>query len=140
MQIFFLENDYFKVVKEEDIIPLLQAADILLSDTSSILSEFALLKKPIVSFKNRIPQDWMINFSSPNELENMLINVKPMLIKKEDALNSLVEQIHPYIDGQSSARVVDAVESMIQKGTGHLQKKPSNWFRKLSSKLKGKAV
>jgi len=132
-----IENEHFNVVSTENIIPLLQAADILLSDTSSILSEFALLKKPVVSYKNRRPQAWMINFSNSEELERKILQSFSLSGEQQKALDDNMNSIHPYNDGQSGERVADAVEEMLLSGTGHLKKKPSNWFRTLKNKMKG---
>ena len=42
---------------------LLHRADAIVSDNSSILQEFLLLKKPVVTYKNRDPQECMINIT-----------------------------------------------------------------------------
>ena len=59
-------------LKPISVIPLLQSADVLLSDTSSILSEFSLLNKTVVCFNNRRPESWMINFVEADKLEKKL--------------------------------------------------------------------
>ncbi len=43
-----LEGEHLRVVRDPDVIPLLFAADLLLSDASSVANEYALLDRPIV--------------------------------------------------------------------------------------------
>lgn len=42
------ESDHLRVVRELDVIPLLHAADLLITDASSVSSEYALLNRPMV--------------------------------------------------------------------------------------------
>ena len=131
-----IENKNLQVIETDAVIPLLQSADVLLSDTSSILSEFSLLNKPVVSFKNRSPEPWMINVTEVEKLEaGLLCALKP----DSGILKSISEHskyVHPYQDGLSSQRVVDAVEAMIKSGTSHLKNKPLNLFRNLKMRIK----
>jgi len=131
-----LEQDKLKFVETGDIIPLLQAADVLLSDTSSILAEFALQDKPVVAFNSRRPEPWMINFTNHNALEeklNIAFNPDPKLMNniKQHKLN-----IHPYQDGMSSKRAVDNIDAMIEKGIKHLKRKPLNLIRRIKMRKK----
>lgn len=43
-----VEDEHTIVVRDDDVIPLLQAADLLISDASSVSSEFSLCDKPMV--------------------------------------------------------------------------------------------
>ncbi|RYV03667.1 CDP-glycerol:glycerophosphate glycerophosphotransferase [Shewanella sp. OPT22] len=123
-------------VETGDVIPLLQAADVLLSDTSSILAEFALQNKPVVALNNRMPQDWMINISEPNDLGDSLktaLNAEPEQINK---IENHCRAIHPYRDGLSSARVLNATEQLIGRGTEHFKSKPLNLIRRIKMRKK----
>jgi len=131
-----LENERFKVVETGDSTPLLQAADVMLSDTSSIVTEFALLKKPVVTFRNLNPRAWMLQVSHPQELEaNLTLGFSPASALM-DKLRAYAMEIHPFQDGRSSLRVVDAVENMIASGTRHLAPKPMNLIRKFKMRKK----
>ncbi|WP_371378701.1 CDP-glycerol glycerophosphotransferase family protein [Thalassotalea aquiviva] len=127
-----------RFIETSNVIPLLQAADVLVSDTSSILAEFALQAKPVVALNNRRPEDWMINFSSPEHLEEKI----EYALSNDPKLLSLIDQhcssIHPYKDGQSSKRVVEAIDDLISRGTAHLKAKPWNIIRKLKMRKKFK--
>lgn len=131
-----LAGDKVKFIETGDIIPLLQAADVILSDTSSVLAEFALQQKPVVALNNRRPEDWMINFTEPTELSVHLSNA----LNKEESLMARVSQlcaaIHPRKDGKASDRVVKAIEEAVAKGTGHLKAKPLNLLRRLKMRKK----
>jgi hypothetical protein len=43
-----MENEHIKVSREMDVVPLLIAADLLISDASSVSNEFSLLNRPMV--------------------------------------------------------------------------------------------
>lgn len=133
-----IENDNLKVIQTDVTIPLLQAADVILSDTSSILSEFALLGKAVVTHNNRLPEDWMINFFDPCELKE---KIESALTPSVDLLQKIEQHccyVHPYQDGLSSVRVVDTIEKLIVSGLKNLAPKPRNYFRewKLKRKLR----
>ena len=48
-----IQSDNLVFEDTDDIIPLLKAADVMVSDTSSVISEFLLQYKPVVTFRNR---------------------------------------------------------------------------------------
>jgi len=131
-----LEGGQLRFIETADIIPLLQAADVILSDTSSIISEFAMQRKPVVALNNRRPESWMINFTEPEQLVEKIelaLNVEQPLL---DKLNLYGDSIHPTRDGKSSIRVVEAIESRIKSGMGHLKAKPLNLLRRLKIRKK----
>jgi CDP-Glycerol:Poly(glycerophosphate) glycerophosphotransferase len=131
-----LSNNNLKFIETGDIIPLLQAADVILSDTSSVLAEFSLQNKLVVAYKNRRVDDWMLNFEVPDELEKML---ELALEKGDDLLTKVkvhADSIHPYRDGRSSERVLDAIDDLLNRGTGHLKAKPLNLVRRIKMRKK----
>jgi len=125
-----------RFMETRDIIPLLQASDVILSDTSSILTEFALQNKPVVTYKNRLPKEWMINFDEPHLLESKLeqaFTANEQLLSKIKAYS---DEIHPYNDGNSSERVLEAIDELRARGTGHLKAKPLNLIRRFKMRKK----
>ena len=109
------------------VLDLLQRADVIVSDNSSILQEFLLLKKPVVTYRNRDPQDCMINTTQATELEKA---VRQALSPGTDLLKAIEEygpSMTPFLDGASSDRVLDAVEDMFQNGWKNT--KPVNRWR-----------
>ncbi len=131
-----LERGNCIFIETDDIIPLLKKADIMLSDTSSIISEFILQKKPVVTFRNRKPGKHLINITDPNEIEPA---IEKALKKPEELMHSIenyIKSIHPYNDGKSSERVLKATDEFISRYYGKLHKKPFNFTRRLKMRLK----
>ena len=49
-------SDNLHVIQTSELAPILQAFDVIVSNTSSIITEFGLLNKPIVTFNNKGPE------------------------------------------------------------------------------------
>jgi CDP-glycerol glycerophosphotransferase (TagB/SpsB family) len=108
---------------------VLQAADVILSDTSSIITEFALLNKPIVTYKNKAPEEHLIDICRANDLEAALTHATNA---GQDLLSKIAESadsMHPYVDGNSSSRVLDAAEDMLSHPQDGRKSKPFNFVR-----------
>ncbi len=131
-----LECDKLRFIETAELIPLLQAADVLLSDTSSVLAEFVLQQKPVVAFNNRRPEPWMIHFTEPSALQAQLELALNCPKEQLDKINTHCNAIHPLRDGLSSKRTLAAIDALIAKGTAHLKAKPLNLFRRLKMRKK----
>lgn len=111
-------------VEPEQVMAAQRAADVLVSDTSSIVSEFVVQHKPVVTLRNRAPKPHMIDFDDPAQLPNMLARA----LAPEPALMAEIvryaDAIHPYRDGLSSERVIAATEDFIDGEMGRLRRKP----------------
>ncbi len=131
-----LEKKNCRFIETDDIIPLLKHADVMLSDTSSVLLEFLLQKKPVVTFRNRRPGDHLINVFNRNEIEPAIEKA----LKKPGGLMHSIENyiklIHPYNDGKSSERVIKATDYFIDNYYGKLAEKPVNITRRIKMRLK----
>lgn len=131
-----LENDNLQFVETDNVIPLLQAGDVMLCDTSSILLMFLMQRKPVVTFKNQSPKNHLINIEQIEDIESALTLA---LTRPTDLMNNIdnyCNRIHPTRDGQSSQRVLDATDALIEQGTGHLKPKPLNLLRHLKMRKK----
>jgi len=130
------ENEYFNFHDTTDLVPLYKEADIMLSDTTSAITEFILQNKPVVTINNNTPASYMINIKEANEIENALEHAlgRPKEIMKSMAL--FIKETHPYSDGESSRRVVDACLNFLEEDK--VQRKPLNLIRryKIRQKLK----
>lgn len=126
-----IQNDNLRFIETDDLIPFLKSADLMVSDTSSVISEFILLHKPVVTFNNRSPGSHLINITDPFELESAIETGlgKPESLMRE--IRSYSDWIHPYRDGRSSIRVLEAADSLVERGRGHLKQKPINLMRRL---------
>ncbi len=129
-----LSSDNLKVIESSNINSLLQSADIMLSDTSSVIGEFALLGKPVISFNNSQPGNYLINISEANELAHALevaLSPSETLIS---AINHYAQDLHPYNDGKSSLRILEAVENIQSNGKQSIKPLPRNIIRNLKQR------
>ena len=133
-----LEGRHFKFYNTTDLIPLFHEADILLSDTSSVIQEFLLQQKPVVTFRHHIPKSFLINVENASEIEKALEHALTYPSEKLTLIKKYTEQIHPYFDGKSSGRVIDATIEFLHRDKSYLKRKPWNLVRKwgIRNKLK----
>lgn len=109
----------------------LKNADILFSDSSSIITEFILQDKPVITFRNSRPNEHLINITSANDLEKSIEFALSYPEKLMLAIQNFNQQEHPYKDGKSSDRIIDAVLKMhFSKEIINLDAKPFNFVRK----------
>jgi len=114
----------------QDVLPLLRTGDVMLCDTSSIAIEFMLLNKPVVTFRTKVPAPYVLNVTQTQEVGPALANA---LSRPDDLMNAIHQfskDIHPFTDGKSSERVLEATDRLIETGISHLAPKPANFFRK----------
>lgn len=131
-----LENENLQFVETDNVIPLLQAGDVMLCDTSSILLMFLMQRKPVVTFKNQSPKAHLIDINRVEEIEPALTRA---LSRPDDLMahiHDYCNQIHPTGDGQSSQRVLAATDALIDKGTAWLKPKPLNLLRHFKMRRK----
>tara|TARA_R110001583_G_scaffold188719_1_gene351117 strand:- start:2193 stop:4046 length:1854 start_codon:yes stop_codon:yes gene_type:complete len=131
-----LQGGNFHYYDTTDIIPLLHQADILLSDTSSVIQEFLLQRKPVVTFRHKIPQDYIINVNEVSQIEDALSYALTYPPKKIEHISKYAASIHPYNDGHSSSRIIDASILFLHKDKSYLKNKPINLARKLKIRIK----
>jgi len=126
-----IKNKNLAFIETDDIIPLLKRADCMVSDTTSVILEFILLNKPVVTFKNRVPSPYMLNIKDPSKIEKTIqyaLSYPPDLMNE---IKSYADLVHPYRDGKSSERILRATDLLIQKGISHLKSKPLNLVRRI---------
>jgi len=129
-----LTADNVEIVQQADISSLLQCADIMISDTSSVIGEFALLNKPVITLNNSAPGDYLIDIQAADELPSAIETAFTPNDRLLTAIDTYAQSLHPYVDGQSSARILDAVEHMIEHGKSNDKPKPLNLFRNLKQR------
>jgi len=125
-----LSGDNAQFVDSDRLIELMRAADVLLADTTSLVSEFLTQHKPVVTFRNAVPKPHMLNVSNDDEVGAAL---QAALSERDgprmDALRRYADLIHPYRDGHCSERVLDATAAAIANPAP--DPKPLNLWRKL---------
>jgi hypothetical protein len=125
-----LESKNFTYHNTTDLIPLFKKADIMFADNTSAIQEFLLQKKPVVTYNHTFNHDYLINITTPDAIENAFIKAleTPQILIK--SIDKFINQLHPYFDGKSSKRVIDACISFLHKDKSSLKKKPLNLIRK----------
>lgn len=131
-----LEGRNCQVVETNNISSLLKAANILISDTSSVIGEFALLGKAIITLNNSDPGEYLIDIKKPNELKNSITRALEPEPKLLTELAHYANDIHPYTDGLSAKRILNAVENILENGKKNNKKKPLNLFRNIKIRKK----
>ena len=131
-----MQHEHFTFYDTTDLIPLYKQADVMLSDTTSAITEFVLQNKPVVAINNTQQASHMINITKAEELERALVYAltKPKIVMEK--LKLFIEETHPYHDGKSSARVIDTCLDFLEHGK--IKMKPLNLIRryKIRKKLK----
>ena len=125
-----------RFLEATDLVDMMRAADILVSDTSSVVSEFVVQEKPVVTFRNRAPKPHMINFSRCDQLEAALRIAESPGAQYRNEVRAWAEQIHPYRDGRSSERVLAATAEFEARWARQLAPKPRNFLRNLKGRLR----
>ena len=125
-----IQNEYLTYHDTTDLIPIFKMSDVMLCDTSSALIEFLMQIKPVVTFRNNKPLPSYINVSNVLDIEKAIDYAlsRPNKIMKE--IKIYAEETHPYYDGKSSSRVIDATLEFLLKNKSHLKRKPLDLLRK----------
>lgn len=111
-------------IETEALVAAEQAADVLVADTTSVVSEFLAQRKPVVTFRNRAPKPWMLDFDDPSALPTLLALAFAADAGRDALLAEHAGLIHPYRDGRSSQRVIAATEDLIAGRLGRLRARP----------------
>lgn len=128
------ENEYFTFHDTTDLIPLFKQADVMLSDTTSAITEFLLQRKPVVTINNNKPASYMINISQAEEIEAALEYALTNPVDIMQNIDEFIKETHPYSDGLSSKRVIDACLDFLEHGK--MKRKPLNLIRKYKIRKK----
>jgi CDP-glycerol glycerophosphotransferase (TagB/SpsB family) len=123
------QNKYFQLVETDDVIPLLATADVMLCDTSSILSEFLTQLKPVVTFNTARPARHLIDVQSVDEIGPALERARQRPADLMERIRHYADRTHPYRDGRSSERTLDAIDELAAVGAARLKRKPLNLYR-----------
>jgi CDP-glycerol glycerophosphotransferase (TagB/SpsB family) len=127
-----LAGDSAVFVETEQLIAAQRAADVLVADTTSVVSEFAVQRKPVVTFRNRAPKPHMLDFDRPEDLRAQLERAFAPTPSLVQSIADYADAIHPARDGRASERVMAATEALLAGELGVLRRKPlSSLYRGL---------
>jgi hypothetical protein len=123
-----IQHENLSFIETDQLAPYLVNADLMVGDNSSMITDFLLLQKPVVTVNNQSPKDYLHNITDPTKLESAIEYglTQPAILM--NAIRSFAEETHPYIDGLSSSRVLDAVEEAVRT-LDTLAPKPTSFIR-----------
>jgi len=130
-----LQNENLTFVETDNVLPLLQAADVMLCDTSSILLMFILQRKPVVTFCNQAPGEHLIDVTDVNKLTEAIDYAFTRPAELMAKIEHFCQQLHPYQDGLSSQRVLAASNELLLSNPT-LKPKPRNFIRNFKMRRK----
>jgi CDP-glycerol glycerophosphotransferase (TagB/SpsB family) len=111
-----LESNKFKIVEDHNILQNMSESDVLLTDTSSVAYEYLFFDKPIITFNTKTRIDKGINIFSPIDLEGAIFRALNDPDEFKDSRLFYLDELHPYADGKSSERILDAVNDVLKNG------------------------
>ena len=115
---------------EKDITKLLQISDLMISDTSSVVYEFVLLDKPVITLQSKSENINWLNLLDEKGMEDTVISVLRGADEYKDRREDTIQKYHPYSDGKSAQRMIDAVVEY-KKIHGIPKKRKLSLLRKL---------
>jgi len=126
-----MASENCKFIEDSNINQVLQSADVMISDTSSVIGEFSLLHKPVITLNNSNPGDYLINISTSEQLSEAIKQAFNPSDTLASSIKNYAQSLHPYNDGQSSARILNVVENILVNGKKSTKPLPLNLFRTL---------
>jgi len=135
-----LENLFnnVKFQRSNDGLNTFKKADVMLCDSSSIIVEFMLLDKPVVTYKNTKPGSHLLNVLSEDEVEEALEKALSCPDDLMSHIHAYTMHHEPHRDGKNSERVLKAVDDFLINYKGRLKPKPLNLWRKFRIRIKAR--
>ncbi len=112
-----ISNLRIHTVNDDDITECLQMSDIMISDTSSVVYEFALLDKPVITLNSKSEN---IHWEDCNSAKELFIRTQKILDGEDrfkQQRSNIIDLYHPYKDGKSAERMLDASVKYLNKHT-----------------------
>lgn len=113
---------------EGNVMDCIAWSDIVVSDTSSTIREAQWMGRPVITYRTAAPDDHALDITDAAGLEGAILSVaQDYDIWRERGLNGLADA-HPYRDGKSAVRVLDAICRHLDHPPA-LKRKPLNLLR-----------
>jgi len=123
------ENMIF--VDSNDITPYLHVSDVMISDTSSVLYEFMVLDKPVITYRTQSRFDKGINIVNPDDLRSAIDKSLANPSEFHETRKRHLHEINPYLDGTISERIFKTLLDIKTNDKLPKNLKLINLFRKL---------
>lgn len=124
------DNDSLHFIESHQTPSYMRSADVMICDNSSMMIEFLLLGKTVISVNNPNPGLQFINIPDVSKIEEALGQAFTPHPQRTQAIASIKKQQHPYDDAQSSLRILKAIDDVVTNELNTLQSKPWNILRK----------
>ena len=97
---------------------------------------FLMLNKPVVTFNNISPKDYMVNISDEDKLEESIEYALSYPVELKSKVEHFIGDTHPYVDGKSSQRVLAATDELLLGDNVAKKRKPLNLLRRFKMRKK----
>lgn len=114
----------------------LNAADVMLGDSSSVIVQHLMLGKPAVTYRNSHPGPWLINVTAAAAVSDAIEKALTQPTELMQAIREYCSWQEAHMDGKNSARTLDAVDDFVANHLGKMKRKPLNLWRKLKLRLR----
>lgn len=109
------KHDNITFVTNPDITDELVKADLMISDTSSVIYEFLLLNKPVITLNSTSENIVWDDVNSSSKVYDLVTNYLAGKDIHAHKRQSIIEQYHPYADGQSASRMINAAIDYVKQ-------------------------
>ncbi len=109
------QNQKLVIFKDGDITEVLKFSDLMVSDTSSVVYEFLLLDKPVITLDSHSENLLWEDIKNPNDLGKKIDDSFEEMDDFKAKRAKIINLYHPYSDGKSAQRMVDGVLEYIEK-------------------------
>lgn len=135
-----LLSDYQKITNKHSNVNFLRVnegiktfrqTDVLLCDSSSLIVEYMMTGKPVVTYRNTHPGPFLLDQQELNDIGPAIKKALTHPTELMQAIDQYTAYHEAHRDGHNSARVLDAIDDFIANYQGKMKQKPFNLWRKI---------
>lgn len=105
--------------------------DVLLCDSSSLIVEYLMMHKPVVTLRNTHPGPYLLDVQTTDEIGAAIHEALQRPKTLMAAIEAYTAEHEVHRDGKNAARVLDAIDDFHTRHEGRLRRKPLNLWRKI---------
>lgn len=105
--------------------------DVLLCDSSSLIVEYLMMRKPVVTLRNTHPGPFLIDVQTTDEIGPAIARALTRPESLLQAMDAYTVYHEAHRDGHNAARVLDCIDDFDRNFRGKMPRKPLNIWRKL---------